>query len=61
VDGKLAFIALSLVEVILRFKFEDLSTNLKSKRLNLVFNFFTRGHDLTEVVISDAVKTTYLF
>ena len=55
-DGELALLALSLVEVLRGWKFDLLSADLEDQRFQLLFDLVTWGHHLTEVVVSDAVN-----
>jgi hypothetical protein len=55
VDCELAPVTLSLMQVLLWFQFEHVITYLNSHWFQFWCNFIARRHDLTEIVVVDAI------
>jgi hypothetical protein len=56
VDGKLTLFALGLMEILLWLQFKDCSADLESNWGELLLNFVAGSHNLTEVIVGDAVQ-----
>ena len=56
VNGKLASCSLSLMKIKSWSHFKGLAANREADRLQFLGNIRARGHDLAEVVISNAIK-----